>query len=494
MNHLNFPRQAIPLIIRFSILMLVLNLAGCAFWGPDYEKPNDQAAAGWHSKDDLSLMGAEKLPEMAWWEKFQDPLLSQLVDKALAQNNNIQSAIGTVYKAKAILLQIEMRWAPQLDAGIGFMSPGGPPSPTTGASIPTPGSYTMGLIPNYAINIMEQLRTQEAAEANVEATVAAKNAVRLVVISQVVGSYFGLREEQYRLQRQKMLVESLEGILAAFSDAHREGYISEFVLQEYRLNLARAKAEIPVIEYNIVRLGNAIHVLLNENPGGIPDGLNFMDFKSTGIISGNLPSQVLKNRPDVIQAEAVVKQSNAQIGVATSIFFPTINLTTPIGYTSTSLTNLFKGNQSYWQYQGGITMPVLNLGAFGAIKAAKGQYYADFFNYVETVKNAFASVDSDLASHDKYTKSFDEMVSFYTSTNSRYEYESLRFREGLVAKPDVLTLNVKMNEAAISMAERKLDQLMSIVRLYQDLGGGYMYKNNEDAKDLGNGRRFNDLF
>lgn len=479
---------------RKLLPLLLCLLPGCAFWGPNYEKPEDHSPAAWESKDNYSLMGAQKLPEMAWWDKFEDPLLNQLVEKALAQNNNIQSAIGTVYKARAILLQIEMRWAPQLDAGIGFLSVAGPPNPTTGASIPTPGSYTMGLIPNYAINIMEQLRTQEQAQANVEATVAAKNAVRLVVISQVVGSYFGLREEQYRLERQNALVEAYEGILEAFLKGHQEGYISDYVLQEYRLNLAKAKAEIPVIQYNIVRLSNTIHVLLNENPGSIPDGLNFMDYKSKGIITGNLPSQVLKNRPDVIQAEAVVKQSNAQIGVATSVFFPTVSLTTPLGYTSTSLTNLFKGQQSYWQYQGGISMPVLNLGAFGAIKAAKGQYYADFFNYVETVKNAFASVDSDLASHEKYTKSFEEMVSFFESTHKRYDYEMVRFKEGLVAKPDVLTLNIKRNEAAIAMAQRKLDQLMSIVRLYQDLGGGYMYKNNEDAKDLGDGRRFNDLF
>ena len=86
------------------------------------------------------------------------------------------------------------------------------------------------------------------------------------------------------------------------------------------------------------------------------------------------------------------------------------------------------------------------------------------------------------------------MVSFFESTHKRYDYEMVRFKEGLVAKPDVLTLNIKRNEAAIAMAQRKLDQLMSIVRLYQDLGGGYMYKNNEDAKDLGDGRRFNDLF
>ena len=190
----------------------------------------------------------------------------------------------------------------------------------------------------------------------------------------------------------------------------------------------------------------------------------------------------------------MLKGSSANIGVNTSVFFPTINLTTPLGLSTNSLSNLFGAKETYWQYQAGISMPILKLGAYGAIKAAKGQYYADFFNYVETVRTAFAAVDSGLSAHQRYTESLDQMLDLYDATRQRYEYQTTRFREGLVNYPEVLTLRVTLNQAGIMVAQSKLTQLTSIVRLYQELGGGYMYKNNDKTIDLGEGHRFGDLF
>ncbi len=477
----------------FSYLLMMLWLSGCAVWGPDYEHPSTDAPKGWHTQDPYALGGATKLPEMAWWNKFSDPLLGQLVDRALERNNTVQSALGNVFKAKAILQQIEMNWVPTITAGAGYISTEQELNNTTLSSLPFPG-FTAGFIPNYSINILQQLRTQEQAQANIDASIAAKNAVRLAIISQMVGTYFTLREEEYRLDLQKKLVTALSEIVTAFETGYREGLISLYVLQQYKMNLANAKAEVPVIEYNIVNLGNTIHVLLNENPGAIAPGKSFMDFEDKGIVSGNIPSTVLRNRPDVIQAEAVLKQSNANIGINTSVFFPTVRLTTPLGLASSTVSNVYNQKDSYFQYQGGFSMPVINLGAFGAIKSAKGQYYADYYAYVEVVRKAFASVDSDFSAHQKYTDSLTQMLGFYDATRNKYEYQTTRFREGLVAAPDVLTLRATLNEAGIQVARTKLNQLLSIVRLYQDMGGGYLYKDNEDAHDLGEGRRFGDLF
>lgn len=480
-------------MMRFIVPALVLLLSACSVWGPNYEKPADHAPKSWRTQDEYTLMGAQNIPEMAWWGKFKDPVLKQLVDEALDRNNNIQSAVGNVYKARAILQQIMMNWAPTVDVGAGYAAEN-VINKSTMANLQTPGGYTAGFIPNYSLNILQQLRTQEQAEANVAASVAGKNAVRLAVISQVVGSYFTLREEEYRLQLQKQLVSDLAEIVTKFTEAYREGLISLFVLQQYEIALAKAQAEIPVIEYNIVRLGNTLQVLLNRNPGSIAPGPGFMGLPSKDIISGNIPSTVLKNRPDVSQAEALVRAASANIGVNTSVFFPTIRLTTPFGLSSTTMSNLFTEKTNYWQYQAGVSMPILNLGAYGAIKAAKGQYYADFFNYVETVKNAFAAVDSGLSAHQKYTDSLDRMLEFYRSNENKYEYQTIRFKEGLVNYPEVLSLRVILNESGIMAAQSKLAQLLSIVRLYQEMGGGYMYKNNETAMDLGEGRRFGDLF
>ena len=468
-------------------------LSGCAIWGPDYEKPTVDQPKQWESKDSRATISAKQITEMAWWGKYHDPLLLKLVQQALDQNNSIQSAIGTIYKTRAILQQIQMNWVPTVNAGAGYISTDHQVDSSTFSSLPFP-AFTAGFIPNYSLNILQQLRNQEQAEANIAASIAAKNAVRLVIIGQVVGSYFGLREEEYRLTQQKQLVENLQAIVDRYTEAHREGLISFFTLQQYQIELAKAQVEVPVIEYNIVRLGNAIHALLNENPGPIASPIQpYMQIEYKGVISANLPSAILKNRPDVILAEAVLRQSSANIGVNTTFFFPTIRLTTPLGLASSSLNQLTHTQNSYWQYQGGINMPILNLGAFGAIKSAKAQYYSDYYAYIDTLRNAFASVDSAFASHQKYTESLDHILVFFQTTHDRLDNEQARYDGGLVPYPSVLALKVNLNQAAIQAAQSKLAQLMSVVNLYQDMGGGYGYANNEKANDLGEGHRFDDL-
>jgi outer membrane protein, multidrug efflux system len=471
-----------------------LALGGCTLWGPDYSDPPEAAPTAWRSRDAYAAIRHAPVPEMAWWNKFRDPLLQHLVDKALDRNNDIQSAVGGVYKARAILQQIQMNWVPTVSAGAGYMAVQHEKNDSTYATLPFPGAFTAGFLPNYSINVLQQLRNQEQAEANIAAAVAAKNAVRLAIISQVVGSYFTLREEEYRLEQQRQLVRNLQDLVAKYTEAESEGLISLYTLQQYQIELAKANSEIPVIEYNIVRLGNALHLLLNENPGSITSSRSIMELEYKGIVSGNLPSTVLKNRPDVIHAAAVLKQSNANIGVNTSIFFPTIRLTSPLGLASSSLSNMLAARDGYWQFQSGVNMPILNLGAFGAIKSAKAQYYADYYAYQQTIRAAFAAVDSDLASHQKHTDSLERMLDFFRTTDRRYANEKIRYDEGLVAYPQVLALKITLNEAAIQAAQSKLAQLLTIVTLYQDLGGGYQYKNNEKASDLGDGRRFEDWF
>ena len=86
----------------------MLAAGGCTLWGPDYNDPPQTAPTAWRSRDTYASIGSVPVPEMAWWGRFRDPLLQQLVDKALDRNNDIQAAVGGVYKARAILQQIQM--------------------------------------------------------------------------------------------------------------------------------------------------------------------------------------------------------------------------------------------------------------------------------------------------------------------------------------------------------------------------------------------------
>jgi outer membrane protein TolC len=281
------------------LLSAFIALPGCAIWGPNYEKPQLETPEDWKSKDHLARIDGVPLPEMAWWDRFKDPVLNDLIQRALVQNNSVQAALGNIFQAKGILHQIEMRWVPRVDGGAGYISVNDT-NMVTGAKLPFNSGFTAGFIPNYSINILQQLRTQEQAQANLAATRAAKNAVRLGIISQITGSYFSLREEQYRLALQKSLVEALDEIVKKYTEAHKEGLISAFALRQYSLQLADARAEIPVIQYNIVRLGNTIHLLLNENPGPVAEGQGFMALPYKSIISGNLPSFQCEHRREYV--------------------------------------------------------------------------------------------------------------------------------------------------------------------------------------------------
>lgn len=449
---------------------------GCAIWGPSYSKPDTQNPDEFVSKDTLAVTESANLPMMAWWKKFNDPQLDLLIESALRNNNNIQAAIGNIIAAQGELRQVQFGWLPTAGVSAGYNS----------RALFGQG-YSFSATPSYSLNILQQIRQQEFANANYEAVRAAKNTVRLSVISATVTGYFTLLGQDYQLQLQKQLVTDLNDLLKFADLQYKEGLISLYQLQSYQQQYENANAQLPIIENNIVASQNALRVLLNQNPGDIKRGLKFTELNSYGVIPANLPSQVLKNRPDVIQAEQQLIAANANIGVATSSFFPTISLTGNAGIVGNSLSNLFTNGSDYWVKAAGLTMPFLDFSIYGQIQQAKGQYYAAYYNYIQIVRNAFASVDNDLSAHQQFTTSLNTQVKAYDSTKKAYTLATDSYKDGLYSKPTLLQNAVTMDQAALQVQQSKLQQLGSIVQLYQDLAGGYGYQNNESANKFGDG-------
>ncbi|RTK92914.1 MAG: efflux transporter outer membrane subunit [Neisseriaceae bacterium] len=450
--------------------------AGCGLFGPSYNKPNTQNPDEFQSRDVLAVNESANLPMMAWWEKFDDHQLNYLIESALANNNNIQAAVGNVVAAQGFLRQIQFAWIPTAGISAGYNE----------RSLIAQG-YNFQATPSYSLNIFQQIRSQEYAKANYEAVLAAKDTVRLSVISATTAGYFTLLGQDYQLQLQKQLVEDLKGLYNFGKLQYEEGLISLYQLQSYEQDYENANAQVPIIENNIVASQNALRVLLNQNPGDIKRGVKFNELNSYGVIPINLPSQVLRNRPDVRQAEQQLIAANANIGIATSSFFPSINLTGLGGSASDALSNLFSAGTDYWVDAASVSMPFLNFGIYGQIQQAKGQYYAAYYNYLQTVRSAFASVDNDLSAHQQLTVSLKTQTKAYDSSVRAYKFAETSFHDGLYSKPQLLQNAVVMDKAALVLQQSKLQQLGTIVQLYQDLGGGYGYKNNESTIKFGDG-------
>lgn len=456
------------MLLKKNVILITsaVALVGCGLFGPTYQKPNVEAPKAWNSRDYLAGQSSDaNLPVLAWWNKFNDAQLSYLIESALQNNNNIQVAVGNVKAAAGQLKQVEYSWIPNVSAIAGYTN--------ATANLMNPG-YGVGLLPSYSLNIFQLINSTKYAKANLAAVKAAKDAVRLMVISQTSGGYFTYLGQDYLLTLQKQLVADLADLLRLSKLQYEKGLISLYTLQSYEQQYENAQAQVPLLQNNIVKAQNTLRLLLNQNPGEIKRGMPFMDVKTDSIVPANLPSKVLQNRPDVQQSEQQLIAANANIGVATSTFFPTLSMTDAAGYASPQLAQLFTPGNEFWNNQIAATMPILSFSTYGQIEQAKGGYYAAYYNYIQTVRSAFAAVDNDLSAHDKFSKSLTTQFKNFDSTKVAYDLAKVSYEKGLYSYPTLLSNRVVMDNAAILVAQSKVAQLNTIVQLYQDLAGGYM--------------------
>ena len=441
---------------------------GCAFYGPIYKKPTIKLMDKWTSSNQLTSIDHANLPAMAWWRSFNDTQLTQLIEQAIKNNNNIQMAMGNVIATQGELLQIQFSLMPSVNALlVGYTS--------SSANLLVPG-YNSGFLPTYALNLFQFIRSNEWAKANLAVAEAGKDAVILTVIGQTAAAYFTYLGQSCLLNKQKQLVSDLNQLLLLSTKQYEHGLISLYSLQQYKQQYEKANAELPIVTNNVVLSKNALNLLLNKNPGHIPIEFEFMKLKSNGIIPTNLPSDVLKNRPDVREAEQKLIAANANVGITTSTFFPTITLTGIAGSGTSALSHLFSGSTDYWHYLTLSTMPLLAPEFMGQYKSAMGLRYAAYSNYIQTVRAAFKSVDNDLSSHQHYYASLVAQQTNFDSSNKAYHLAKISYKKGLYSYPTLLINKINLDQAHIDLIKIKLAQLNTIVQLYQDLGGGYAYK------------------
>lgn len=472
------------------LTILAATIASCSLLGPKYKKPEINTPQSFSHESGVKNLKVESIAlcDDAWWKKFNDPVLNHLIMDALKNNNDIQVAIGNITAAKFDLEKSKNLWLPTVGlGGVGFVGQGFNQS----VSSSNPGlaggfqnttnfsGVAGGFVPAYSLNIFQNLKTTEIAKLNLDMQRVAKNSVRLSVISQVTGSYFTLLSLQKRLSIQEnMIVEArdlrdyeLVKIKNGTSVYSNLAAIDQFI--------AEISTAVPNIKHNIVVTENAIQVLTNQNPASIIVPNNLKEIKTYGMIPINLPSGVLKNRPDIMMAEYQLQISNAKIGLNMSRFFPTISLTSPIGLSSFQLGNLFSGSTDFWMTQLSATMPVLDMSIYSDIKKSKADYYAAYYNYIRAVRLAFADVDDNLSKYDAANKVYQLRAKELEAAKKIYASVVAKYQAGASSYSDTINMKLNVNSVLINMNQDKLNQLNGIVNLYQGFAAGYNVKNNE---------------
>ncbi len=484
--------QKNKLMICLPIITLI---SGCSIFGPKYTKPDVKPPQDWNSGKSNTQESASMISDTAWWKQFNDPDLNNMIEIALKNNNQIQVAIGNISQAAAQLHKVQMSWVPTINLGGGgyngqsFNQSITPTNPalsqyTTSNQMNFNGSF-VGFMPSYSINIFQTLKNQEAAGLNLKMQKAYKNAVRLAVISQVTGAYFSLLSLHKQLElQQQMVADATESKKYTLLQV-KTGSASEINVREIDQLISSLSAQIPSIENNITQTENALQVLMNKNPAKIINKNNIDNIKTSGVIPVGLPSSVLQNRPDIIAAEYAVAISNAKIGVATSAFFPMISLISPVGTASFALSNILTGGADFWMAQAVAAMPLLNLGIYDDIKQAKGNYYSTYYNYIQTVRDAFAQVDNGLSQYQASNTAYTQQEKSFQAANGLYKLIEVQYKNGMSSYANTINYKLNVDYTKSNLNQAKMDQLNSIVNLYQVLAGGYNINNTESAIKFG---------
>ena len=445
-------------------LLLALPLAACA--GPAVETASVAPIApppGWRTDT-----GPTAPIEAAWWQAFGDPELTTLVERALIQNNDIMIAVARVREARAQEGVARGALLPTLDAA----AAGGHSRSVNAFGRPLEQYAVQPQVQAaWEIDLFGRLSDRVAAAHSAWlASQAANDAVALSVASSTASGYITLRALDARLA---VVRQTLEARRAALSLARRRadtGYSP-------RLELAQAEAEyeataqiIPPLEQAIERQENALRLLIGEEPGPIARGVVLTALNTPAIPEG-LPSELLRRRPDVAQAEYQLAASDHQLAAARKNFLPQVRLTGSVGE---SISDALSDPISIWSIGGSILAPLFQGGRLRAgAEIAGAQRDQAAFAYRKAALGAFRDVEDALAAT-RHTQ--DQAIILERQRIAAAEglrLASNRYRAGYAPYLEQLDAQRSLLAVELALVQAQADALAARIQLYQAMGGGW---------------------
>jgi len=464
--------------MRGAIVALAALLSSCTV-GPDYGRPPVETPAAYR----FSQATAQAVADTGWWQGFDDPVLSSLVDEALRNNLDVQIAAARVDAFLGAYVTTRSALFPQV-----AISPAFPVQAARqrGSRISTPqvvpgsvsteySTYQAGLTASWEIDLWGKVRRRtEAARADVWANEEARRGIVLSVAANAAAGYVALRDLDRRLQIALETERSRFDSLELFRKRFAGGVISQLELAQVTSEYEAAVAAIPNYEAQIARQETALSLLLGRNPGAIARGKAIDELTPIPIPAG-LPSELLDRRPDVREAEQQLISANAQIGAAKALYFPSISLTGAFGAVSTALGDLFTGPARTWSFAAGLTAPIFNAGAIaGQVQQAEAGQRLALANYDKTVQAAFGDVEDALIVTQKSREILAAQQRQVTALADYRRLARLRYDNGYTSYIEVLDAERSLFEAQIAYTQQQDVVLTSLIGIYKAMGGGWV--------------------
>ena len=461
-----------------GLTALVLSMAACntipkADMRPVLAEPNVpiEQTYGAFDKETVSSANQASIAGQRWQEFYSDERLKGLIALGLENNKDFESARLAIEKARAQYQITDLNDLPRIDGSGGYTRQAQNRTDKNPNS-----SYNVNLgLANYELDFWGKIASlKEQALQNFLATTAAKDTTQISLISNIAQSYANLSYSLAQLKLAEATVESREKSLFIADKRFEAGIDPKLPSLQASASLENARLAVLQAQSSILRSRNALQFLVG---GPIPTNLipapAVSNITSQQIFSAGLPSELLRYRPDVLEAEYSLKAAGANIEVARASYFPSISLASSVGVSSGSLDDLFKSGSVGWSFGPSISVPIFDAGRLDAnYDVAKIEREQTLANYERSIQTAFREVSDVLATRATLGDQLAAQYRLQDNFEQTYQIADARFKAGIANYLDVLDAQRSLFSTQQGILDLELQKIISQVELYQVLGGG----------------------
>ena len=460
-------------LVKIITLIVAGSAAGCMV-GPDFRKPVVEPPAHFRAAE----LETETAVNLKWWELFNDPVLNSLVAAALDDNKDLRIAASRIQEARYSLGFTKAQMYHRLD--LKSEASRGNTAGTRRLGF-TDDNFFIAPALSWELDFWGKFRrATESSRAELMASEYSLRAVQISLISEVVSTYYLLLDYHQRLKVSNNTFDSRFESLEIIEKRFSYGIIPEIDVNQAQIQKETAAAAIPVYERQISKAEHTLSLLLGRFPGEIKKGIDLASQKLPPDIPVGLTSSLLERRPDIVQAEYLVKAQNAKIGVAQALRLPSIRLTGMLGGASDQLNTLTSGGAA-WSISGGVFGPIFNFNQDKMrVEIEKERTKQALLNYENTVLSAFREVEDALTEMQTFKKQISAIKRKLKAAENANALSKMRYDKGVTSFLEVLDTERELFSVALEHSEVNQQYHNAYVKLYKALGGGWLSKAEMD--------------
>lgn len=471
---------------RYLVASLWLLLAGCAV-GPDYHEPQRALPGAWSAVDagapvaapaapvaavPVSIQAQSAAPDPDWWRGFGDPLLSQLVDRALAANNDLRIAQARVRAARAASAQAAGALWPSVGAY-------GSATRSSNGGQDAVSAYGLGFDASWEIDLFGRLqRGAEAAGADAQSVQATAAFTQVSVAAEVARTYVELRAYQLRIAITRANLDNQSETLQLTEWRAQAGLVGQLDVEQARANREQTRAQLPVLLNAAAQSRHALALLVDQPPAALDAELAATQTPTipagVPIPALGVPAELLRRRPDIVAAERSLAAATERIGEAEAARYPSLSLSGALGLQGAALQALSGSGAATRLIAGGLTAPIFDAGRLRQqVEIRTAEQEQALASYQATLLSALRDVEDARAALANGQVRVEALSQATQAARNAALLANFRYRSGLSDFQTVLDTERSVRTLEDSQASAQADTAIAMVQLYKALGGGW---------------------